>query len=442
MRNWMPILANILICIFAVIMSTIVDLAVLIKVQVILNIIFLIRKSGKYVSAGLVFFILICLFHYGRLIVSTPDSFESISDDLLCQSIKFAIISISAISLGYFLSVKGRMAEMTNMNVELSSVDLNKLRKISAWIITLTIIPLVYIDFIKIQYTLVNGYVGINTLGEQNMFVKYMSSFTTLTRPAVLLLMLSYYHQPRKARLVLITFCAYSLITMFSGSRATPMIYIVSIVVLYVKLYVKRFNLYSLIFLTTIIVLVFYILPVITVLRQGAFDIGDVVATPSEIENDGGRMTAVASEFGGTLVSLIYAIQFTYSYNYGLTYLLGFITISPKIPQSLLPLMSTQLTFTNSFPVNFQYTLGGSCLGEAYFNFGWFAPVFCVFIGFLVAKLDKDLVVIKKENLIRSIILITAMPYIFLWVRGFFCTMIFAVFWVSIIYRYFIKKVA
>lgn len=438
----MPILANILICVFAVTMSTIVDLAVLIKVQVILNIIFLIRKSGKYVSAGLVFFILICLFHYGRLIVSTPDSFESISDDLLCQSIKFAIISISAISLGYFVSVKGRMAEMTNINVELSSVDLNKLRKISVWIITLTIIPLVYIDLIKIQYTLINGYVGINTLGEQNMFVKYMSSFTTLTRPAVLLLMLSYYHQPKKARLVLITFCVYSLITMFSGSRATPMIYIVSIIVLYVKLYVKRFNLYSLILLTTIIVLVFYILPVITVLRQGAFDIGDVVATPSEIENDGGRMTAVASEFGGTLVSLIYAIQFTSSFNYGLTYLLGFITISPKIPQSLLPLMSTQLTFTNSFPANFQYTLGGSCLGEAYFNFGWFAPIFCVFIGFLVAKLDKDLVVIKKENLIRSIILVTAMPYIFLWVRGFFCTMIFAVFWVSIIYRYFIKKVA
>lgn len=438
----MPILANILICIFAMLLSTIVDLSVLIKVQVILNIVFLIRKSGKYASAGLVFFILICLFHYGRLLISTPDSFDSVSDDILSQSIKFAIISISAIAIGYFLSVKNQMSEMTNMAVELSSVDLNKLRRVSTWIIVLTIIPLVYIDFIKMQYTLDNGYVGINTLGDQNMFVKYMSSFTTFTRPAVLLLMLSYYRRPRKARLVLVVFCVYSLITMFSGSRATPMIYIVSIILLYIKLFVKRFNIYSFFLLTAIIVVAFYILPVITVLRQGAFDIGDVVAAPSDIENDGGRMTAVASEFGGTLVSLIYAVQFTSSFNYGLTYLFGFITISPKIPQSLLPLMSTQLTFTNSFPANFQYTLGGSCLGEAYFNFGWFAPIFCIFIGFLVAKLDKDLVVIKKENLIRSIILITAMPYIFLWVRGFFCSMIFAVFWVSIIYRYFMKKIA
>lgn len=95
MRKWMPILANILICIFAMLLSTIVDLSVLIKVQVILNIVFLIRKSGKYASAGLVFFILICLFHYGRLLISTPDSFDSVSDDILSQSIKFAIISIS-----------------------------------------------------------------------------------------------------------------------------------------------------------------------------------------------------------------------------------------------------------------------------------------------------------------------------------------------------------
>lgn len=440
MRLVIAVIFNVLICLLGVFTSSIEDISLFVKVQMIGNTLLLVySKSKRFISFGIIFYLLLCVFHFGRLIYSNSASFSSVPYDILLNSFKFSLITISSIVIGYLVFVNRRTSDVTITNIELDDSLTKKIRVISFWIIGLTIIPLIYIDFIKIQHSLVNGYVGINTLGDENAFVKYAGTFTSFTRPAVLLLIVSYYKTQKKARTVLIVFCLYSLLEMLSGSRATSMIYIIASLILYSRLFsYKKSNLFVILFL---FFATLYILPSITVVRQSTYTVEDVIDATGEVRAGGGQIDALLTEFGGTQISVAYALQFTDRFNYGLTYLISMINISPKIPKSILPLISNDLTYTNSFPSEYNYTLGGSCIGESYYNFGWLSPLFALLIGFLIGKIDVGLCVISKNNLYKSIMFIAGMPFILLWVRGFFCSMVFPMFWVPLLYRFFIKNI-
>lgn len=434
------LLFNIVVCLFGGYMPSIEELSVVIKIHIIGNtILLLMSKSKKYISIGLVFYLLLCVFHFGRLIYSGSDLFSTVAEPVLLSSFKLSLYFISSVVVGYVFYVKTKKRDVTITKIEFDDAFLSKIRIVSFWIIGLTIIPLIYIDFIKIQYSLANGYVGINTLGNENAFVKYAGSFTTFTRPAVLLLMLSYYQDQKKASRVLVCFCLYSLLEMLSGSRATSMIYILASFLLYSRVFsIKRrtLGIVLVLFITTL-----YILPSITVVRQETYTINDVIEATSEVSSEGGQFEALLSEFGGTQISVAYALLFTTRFSAGLTYIVSLINISPKIPQSLLPIVSNYLTYTNSFPSDYNYTLGGSCIGEAYFNFGWLCPLFAILIGLLIGKIDVELCEITSKNIYKVMMLISGLPFILLWVRGFFCSMVFPMFWVPILYRLIIKRV-
>lgn len=430
---------NVIVCLLGIFASSIEELSIFIKIQMIGNTILLLStKSKRFISIGLFFFILLCIFHFGRLIFLEINPLPTVSPEIVLRSYKFSLIMISAVVVGYLFYLSKKKKDVSTTSIVLDDNIVRRIRKVSYWIIALTIIPLIYIDFIKIQYSLANGYVGIFSLGNENAFVKYASVFTAFTRPAVLLLIISYYKIQKKARTVLIAFFAYSILEMLSGARSTSMIYIVASLILYSRLF--SFKKSNLIIILLLFFSTLYILPSITVVRQGSYSVKEVMIASNLVKEEGGQVKALLSEFGGTQISVAYAILFTNSFNGGLTYLNSLINISPKIPESILPIISKDLTYTNSFPSENQYTLGGSCIGEAYYNFGWFAPLFAFLLGMIIGRIDVGLCEINKSNFYTNIMLIAGLPFILLWVRGFFCTMIFPMFWVPLLYRFYIKK--
>lgn len=439
MRLIVAIVFNLIICIWGALTSSLDEMTLIIWIQIVGNIVFLIfPKKKRYFSTGLVFYILLCLFHYGRLLTLNYYSFN-IEYHILLESVKFSMVMLSSIAVGYLVVVTSIHKDFTTTSISIDDALLHKIRVISLWIIGITIIPLIYIDFIKIQYSFANGYVGINSLGEENAFVKYAGTFTTFTRPAVLLLILSYYRTQNKARNVLIAFCLFSLLEMLSGSRATSMIYIVASILLYIRLFGFRKS--NLVILFLIIGATVFILPSITIVRQATYSVSDVIDATDELSAEAGQIESLLTEFGGTQISVAYALKFTDHFNFGKTYFVSLINISPKIPNFLLSTVSNDLTYTNSFPSEYSYTLGGSCIGEAYYNFGWLAPFFALLIGVFFGKVDEWLSLISHKNLYKAIALITGLPFLLLWVRGFFCSMVFPMFWVPILYRFFIKRV-
>lgn len=427
---------NIVLCVVAFLVVHIEQWQILILFQLLGNYLLIGRLARNKVSAGLLFLSLMTLFHFGRLFVSDSAFSMPFGAEALKGALLLSFLCISFLSVGYAFSTKNELVSKSDYLVSINDKTLSQIRKVSIYIIALTFIPLIIIDFLQIQYTLENGYGGLYTYMGQNLFIKYFGMFTTFTRPAILLLILTYKNSPKKALRVLIAFCAYSLLTMLSGARAEPMIFMLSALLIYLK-GVKSLSERSVFFLVLFFVATIYVIPFLSSFRVESHEVGEVM---SNVAKDSNQIESILDEFGGTVVSVIYSMVFTSHFNYGLTYLCGLVTISPKLPESLLPLLSTQLTYTNSFPESYQAFLGGSCIGEAYYNFGWLSPLLFIIIGNMLAKVDYYLSNFNRRNVMGILISITVLPYLFLWVRGFYCTMIFPVVWVPLLYRFFLKR--
>lgn len=432
----LAIIVNFAIIIASLLFLSITELRIISIFQLIFNSYYLIKGNSKFVSVGLVFFWLLFLFHCSRLVLLEDYGFDMMDQQVIILSYKLVICCLSALCAGYFIiRSKNRTLDVSTSAVDLSDRDLRLLRKVSGYIIFLTIIPFLYVDITRLFYTMTFGYSGIYSLGERDLLFRYFDPISHLFRPAVIILMVSYCRTPKVATRILIAFCVYSLLMMFSGARITAIVYILSIVVVYVRFILIRFKKSQFIIITIAAFLVFTILPVISSMRQMGVSREAYQEASGMVQSAGGNFTSAITEFGGSQLNVIYSIAFTNHFNFGKTYMASLWCISPKMPSFL---DKTNLTYTRSFPNDI--TWGGSCIGEAYYNFGWLSIIFFLIVGLLVGKLEHVLCRVSRSNLLSSIFCMVLIPGLFTWVRDFFMIFVFTGFWIPVIFQFVMGK--
>lgn len=432
----LAIIVNFAIIIASLFFSSITELRIISIIQLIFNSYYLIKGNSKFVSVGLVFFWLLSLFHCSRLVLLEDYGFDMMDQQVLTLSYKLVICCLSSLCAGYFIiRSNNRTLDVSTSVVDLSDRDLRLLRKVSGYIFFLTLIPFLYVDITRLFYTMTFGYSGIYSLGERDLLFRYFDPISHLFRPAVITLMVSYCRTPKVATRILITFCVYSLLMMFSGARITAIVYILSIVVVYVRFILIRFKKSQFIIITIAAFLVFTILPVISSMRQMGVSREAYQEASGMVQSAGGNFTSAITEFGGSQLNVIYSIAFTNQFNYGKTYLASLWCISPKMPSFL---DKTNLTYTRTFPNDI--TWGGSCIGEAYYNFGWLSIFFFLIVGLLVGKLEHVLCRVSRRNLLTSIFCLVLIPGLFTWVRDFFMIFVFTGFWIPVIFQFVMGK--
>lgn len=442
-RNYLlAIIANIALAVVCLFVSDIEGLRVVSIIQLVLNTYYYLKGNKKFVSVGLVFFWLLFLFHSSRFAFLEGYGFSRINNNnkvLILLSYKLVTCCFSTLCAGYFITrSKKNNLDVSDSSVDLSDKDLLLLRRVSTYIFIFSLIPFLYVDITRLQYTMAFGYGGLYSLGERDVLFKYFSPISHLFRPAVILLMVSYCRTPKVATRILVWFCVYSLVTMLSGARITALVYILSIVVIYVRFVLARIKKSQFVMIIVVSILLFSFLPVLSSMRrEGVISRADYEEAADVVEEAGGGFKSAIMEFGGTQISVIYSMMFTSDFNYGRTYLASLWCISPKLPSYL---DKTNLTYTNSFPIDYQQSLGGSCIGEAYYNFGWLAILFFFIVGLLVGRLDHILCCVNRSNLITSIFCLVLIPGLFTWVRDFFMIFVFTGFWIPLIFRLVIGK--
>jgi hypothetical protein len=415
--------------------------------QLIFSLIFIIKNDHTVFSIAITFLLLSYLFHFGQSIITTF-GFEDVhahrnvifrtSLDLYNRASYFVILAHFFLTIGIVYSpfkVFKRDKKRINFDYYLKNefIILKNIRVIAYLVLAISLLPLVYIDIQKLIAISSSGYLStyeVYTTGIN----KYIALLAQFARPAITMLLIGYKYNKRKFNIFFIITSLYFILMMFAGERGTNMIYLIANTFVYYRV-VNQIKLRTVIFGLLFGYFVLVIINSISILRSSSdYSIYTLISS-IQIRSDDGIIYSTLREFGGTIQSLIYSIQFIpeyTNYNFGTTYLNGFLVILPKLPSQLLSYLSVDFTFVKAFPEAFQKYLGGSYLGELYFNFGWFGTSMAIFVGHLVGFVNKTIEhSIKTRNWMVFSVCMIFFPNLLLWVRGYFVELIFTAFWMG-----------
>ena len=136
------------------------------------------------------------------------------------------------------------------------------------------------------------------------------------------------------------------------------------------------------------------------------------------------------------MIALILAMRFVPSiigYGYGVGYASGFLNIFPNV-NGFIDSYRDSMVYVSNFPVQYQQYMGGSYIGELYFNFGYFSVIFAIligiFIGFICNMVSNKNNYDKSLSYIICLIIYTNMLW---WIRDYFSGMIREIIWSAII---------
>lgn len=277
--------------------------------------------------------------------------------------------------------------------------------------------PRVYIDYQQIVAQINANYLeSLNQLNQYGL-VSILAQFFYV---GILTLIFVSDTNKWRARIILCAVSLWEIITMLSGGR----IYAISLIVAMIYIYVVRVEkptkkqvivaFISLYFLCSII-------NVVSSMRVGgamSFEILSHAFVDSFGKDN--PIISTLTELGSTFMSLGLSIDNFPSYNsygYGKTYVSSVLSVLPLYEKYIADI--NDLIFIYGFRSH--SALGGSWLGEAYYNFSWLGCVVCLFMGKFIAKFENIIRIDEKNNrYFGSAFIVTFVFYMILYMRDYF----------------------
>lgn len=404
------------------------------------------KFNGYLMSVGTIFAILVFVFHCSQGIITTfnfndPYFHRSViarseGNEFLLAEL-YVLLSMIAYGISYLIKVSRKPTnkeQRTPVYDDEDNYRLRNLYKVSIIIFAICIVPLVYIDVQKITALRVGTYLDTYATYREGIG-KYISLIGQFARPAISLFILSLSNKKKRARTVLIVSSIYFSAMMLSGDRSTNIVYIITNLFIYCK-FVSKPKTHN-VFIGIVAGYFFMgFLSAISLFRYSEFSFESFLQV-FDLRSSDGILYSLLREFGGSMISLIYSMRFIPSYanyNYGLTYVVSLLLISPKLPQAMGNALKNNFTFTSVFPAAYLDSLGGSVLGELYYNFGWFGALFTLFIGLFISSIDVKINQSKQnKDWVTLGMIMSFLPQIILWVRNYFSDILFVGFWVSVV---------
>ena len=412
--------------------------------QLVGNIVIISAMSKKYLNVYNVFALLTYLFHFGQsIIVTLPFSdiyfdrsvVAKTSIESVIEAEIFVMMCFFAIGLGY-IYMCGKKKELYCNEEGFDTDELCRLQFIAIVLVIITFIPMIYIDIQKIV-ALKNADYNATYLVYQSGIGKYIGMIGQFGKPALVLLIFSYQKRKRLATYMMIACIAYLLFAMLSGDRGTNLVYLLAILFVYF-LYVRMVRLRVVVLCGVMGYLLLSVISTLSLFRSVDFSVENFIEMYRRRSGDG-IIYSCLREFGGSMITLVHTMEYIPSYepfNFGLTYIHGLFYIMPVLPDAITEMTMKSVSFIHAFPetATDYISLGGSYLGELFFNFGWSSPVFATFIGCLIGKMDIMLRDKAKPRYAATVAVV--LPMFILWVRDFYVGMVFKAFWLSVLILY------
>ena len=440
-ENW-PVLAGCLLAIVSLLVNSVDFLAFAALVECFIVLFIIYRCRFGIVSIPTIFVILTYLFHCSQFLLNALNvEYEKpldinllVGDDTSEFVLRYSMAVMLCIGIGLFLSAKRNPIRKINGHKRVVLTEYRFCTMLGKLLIVACVLPRLYTDILMALAYLNGGYLATFEVANSGILQVWASGFYI----GAIFLLIGKQSDKAFCTKLLIFVCIYSAVTMLSGRRQEKVSYLIALVFLYFRYIgsksVKKKQWRNLIFACVLGYVLLVLIATFGDLRQtGSTSIVDFLSIL--LDNLKLRMlTSQIGEFGGTGISLAFAKWFFPSYhgfNCGKTYLSSLLTVFPNIGGMLNGIL-TSLDYIFFFPSEYQYALGGSYLGELYFNFGVFGPVFGVIIGLALGKMsitiNKCMCGRLTVNRLHWFLLIS--PLI-LWVRGVFVYFVRPYIWFS-----------
>lgn len=409
--------------------------------QLLLVLTILVGKGYKLVSIPFFFTILLYIFHCSQFFINVffieydkpVDVYKIVGEDNSIFLMKICMACFFCMSIGFFLSQNGKQVEIKKMVVPYSNGFLLFIGKL---LIIVCIVPRIYVDLIRLIIFLRLGYMATYDVAASGIINTWAMGFYI----GLYFLLLGNRNNPKKCNFILICTLVYAAFSMLSGRREVTICYLLVLLILYFN-YVGEKNIdfkkiLKFVFVGLLVVLLLASAGDLRMTRNASLaDFGHIF-----IENLKMKMLLDQfGEFGGTSLTLSFIIQTVpelHNFDFGMTYIRDWILILPNVGQYLGEMMNN-LSFVKVIPDEWQLYLGGSCIGELYYNFGYMAPLVFVFIGVMLTGISRkmDCDILNNKISIISIIIILIAPSLFLWIRGSFDYFIRPLVWYYILIK-------
>jgi len=383
--------------------------------------------SFPVVSIPNIFAFFSLMFHCGQLIKegfniegTVPLPFEYYGDEMTIQkSFTFFLLSQTV----YFIAVGiscGKLQKEKKVNKR--QADISVYGKI---LVLIGAIPRLYIDILSLVGARANGYEGVYSI----YFPQAIQSIAFFFDAGLFFLLYAQTDR-RKQKFYLVAVIVYKCIMMSTGARQDKVAFL--LVWLYVYFFIiNKITVKKLALLVVVCIAGFMFISAIGTIRVN--DTVSLSQTLSLLQS--GTMNNVIGgalgEFGSAFDTLEVAIKYTPSeipFGWGKSYVAGLLSIIPLLVNQI-PSLAKAVMFVNQLPKHVTFALGGSFLGELFYNFSWFGIIGSSVVGAFITKLHNGIVDDSSCDIFYKAwysILATAM---ILFVRGYFTDMVQKLIW-------------
>ena len=386
--------------------------------------------SFPVVSIPNIFAFFSLMFHCGQLLKegfniegTVPLPFEYYGDAMTIQkSFTFFLLSQTV----YFIAVGiscGKLQKEKKVNKR--QADISIYGKI---LVLIGVIPRLYIDILSLVGARANGYEGVYSI----YFPQTIQSIAFFFDAGLFFLLYAQTDR-RKQKFYLVAVIVYKCIMMSTGARQDKVAFL--LVWLYVYFFIiNKITVKKLALLVVVCIAGFMFISAIGTIRVN--DTVSLSQTLSLLQS--GTMNNVIGgalgEFGSAFDTLEVAIKYTPSeipFGWGKSYVAGLLSIIPLLVNQI-PSLAKAVMFVNQLPKHVTFALGGSFLGELFYNFSWFGIIGSSVVGAFITKLHNGIVDDSScDNFYKASYSILATAMI-LFVRGYFTDMMQKLVWTYI----------
>ncbi len=412
--------------------------------------IYIIKKvTNRFICTGTMFLIFTYLFNFGQTTITVlgmNDLRQSISvmskveNNEYVYALLYGVLCMFTITIGYFITYN------TAVKNPETNLETNKelYKQIAKVMLAVSIIPLVWLDVTKISVSVSSGYTAVYDVYLVG-YLKYFNLISKFGRASVIMLICCYQDKPKVGKAITYASVIYYCIMMLSGDRSTNVIYLLITVFMYHVLYNKQDKLkIKTVFTYCILVyLGMCILSTIGVYRSAGDLSYGTLKDAFDFRSRDGILYSFLREFGNSLITLVYTIRFVpqvTGYGFGLSYPLSLIGVLLKAPASLVNAVLPYTCYVYNFPDAQRVTLGGSAIGEMFFNFGWLGVIGCSVFGYISAKLDKVVLNYRQYSLKTLMLTAIFLPDYIWFIRDFAYGRLMIVFWTWLFIEFFSYK--
>lgn len=284
-----------------------------------------------------------------------------------------------------------------------------------AWVLVATGFPFwLYVNLAKLSGAAAGGYRGVYSL-----VIPAPIQAASFFFEAGLLMFLLLIGRERKGTVLFWVVVAVKVMLMSTGGRQDAVCFLAVWCLLYFG-YLRKLSLSRVVVLGFAATFLLFAIDAFGELRSDGFSF-DALANYLANASFFGVFWDSLGEFGSafsTLVVSMASVPSILSFGMGSTYLAGILSVIPMLVNNFAGLKISTL-FTTAIPGTTY--LGGSMLGEFYYNFGWFGLVGPVLVGCVLAWCQNRLNLVGREQADRGVWLASVLAiFLLLFVRGYF----------------------